>query len=181
MIYDRGMSEAIRAKVLAAFAVYSEGGKIRDAVETQGLTNMQFYAAMRAQPDLATMYHEIQESRADMMYDEAYGISTDTSIHPSAAREMAAIRMRIAQAYDRKRFGDRVGVDVAGTLDISAAIAEARNRLERPPCDLARLPDGSYGAIPPILEQSATDRQTGAPGSSPVEAAGSLEARLFEE
>jgi hypothetical protein len=50
--------------------------------------------------------------------------------------------MKIAAAYDRKRFGDKVQLDVNGTISLSGALEAAKARALPPPCDPDKLIEG---------------------------------------
>lgn len=160
------MSEALRNKVLAFFARYAEGGTAREAREQCGLTGTDFYKALRQDAELETLYREIQRNRADMMVDEAYALSTDTDILPQAARERSAIRVKIAGLYDRKRYGDKIQLEVDTGPSLTAAIQAAKQRALQPPCDLAQVTDAEYRTISPLIEHDATDKQS-VPAVSP--------------
>jgi hypothetical protein len=151
------MSDLLRNKVLAFFAAYAEGGSSRVARTAARINGEEFYRALQKHPDLNEQYERIQRQRADMMVDEAYEISMDDALSPQAARERATIRINIAKLYDRKRFGDKVDINVSGAIDVNAAIDAAHARIATLPCDLTLLPDGTYGALPSVLPSSATD------------------------
>ncbi|MBS4046558.1 MAG: hypothetical protein KG075_09480 [Alphaproteobacteria bacterium] len=146
-----------------AFQIYAEGGTIKRAVGEQKISNLQFYQGLDAHQDLKALYYQIQAYRADMMADEAYELSTDTSITPQQARERASIRLKIAGLYDRSRFGEKVDITMTGQVDITAALLEARNRSGRPVSDLVST------AVPQVLDvlalpvREATDKETVAP------------------
>lgn len=156
------MSEPLRNKVLAFFAIYAEGGTAKDAREQCSLTGTDFYKTLRQDAELETLYREIQRNRADMMVDEAYALSTDTTILPQAARERSAIRVKIAGLYDRKRYGDKIQLEVDTGPSLTAAIDAARRRALQPPCDLAEPLEVEYRTIEPLIEQRATDKQSDA-------------------
>lgn len=160
------MSEVMRNRVLAFFAVYAEGGTAREARDACGITGTDFYKTLRQNPDLDELYREIQRNRADMMVDEAYALSTDTSILPQAARERSAIRVKIAGLYDRKRFGDKIAVEVETGPSLTLAIEAARRRADaalQPPCDLGATIDADFRMIEPPNARDATDCQSAAP------------------
>lgn len=150
----------MREKVLAIFKEYSEGGTIRSARDAHGVNGFDFYRLLRQQPDLKALYHQIQEARADMMYDEAYEISTDESKAPHAARVMAEIRMKIGQAYDRKRFGDKVSVEVDAGPNLHAALEAAKTRVLLPVRDPAQITDAQYVDITQQSSGETTDQQS---------------------
>jgi peptide deformylase len=159
-MYEKSM----RDKVLKMFETYAEGGSLGLALDKIGLSRMAFYKAMRDDPSLKSLYYDIQASRADMMYDESYKISEDVltveGTDPRSARVAADIRMRIAAAFDRDRFGDNVKVTHAGQVDISGALLEARNRSLRPARDLPTISDAQYVELPTLSIADPTDKQS---------------------
>jgi hypothetical protein len=158
----------MRDKVLRAFEMYAEGGTIRAARDKLGIGGLAYYQCLRDNPDLKRLYYEIQEARADMMVDEAYAISMDSSLHPQAARVMADIRIKIAAAFDRKRFGEKVAVELDAGPNISEALAAARARTLRPPSDLAQIAAGQVIDITPTTLDATTDKQSAAPSAEPA-------------
>jgi hypothetical protein len=172
---------AMRDKVLEVFKIYAEGGSINAALDTLGMKRGDFFRVKRESPDLQALYLEIQKARADMMYDEAYEISADVlepevtviqdgdktviskPADPRAARVAADIRMKIAAAFDRDRFGDNVKVNIAGTIDLTGALSEARARTLLPGRNLGNAIDVEFEQIPSVQRVGATDKQSGAP------------------
>lgn len=129
----------MRQKFEIALAAYAEGGTIKSALKSAGMCSGDFYKFLAANPQDKARYYTVQEARADMMVDEAYELSTDSEIDPRRARVQSEIRLKIAATYDRARFGDRVDVNVRGQVDMVAAIADARARINRPATDPARI------------------------------------------
>ncbi len=129
------------------------------------ISGLAFYRALRENPDLKQAYHDVQAGRADMMYDEAYAISTDANLDPRHARVASDIRMKMAAAFDRQRFGERIDMTLSGHVDLTAALLEARNRASlQPPRDLEVIPDAEYMAIPKACPDGAADTASVDPG-----------------
>lgn len=157
------MSELRRNKVLSAFKQYAEGGTLRDALAAQGMASGDFYKTLRVEPELKGLYHEIQEGRADMAYDEMYSLASTDMENPHAARVKSQILERIAAAYDRKRFGEKLDVSHEAGPSLTAAIEAARLRSLQPPCDLGATVDAEFRMIEPPNARDATDCQSAAP------------------
>jgi hypothetical protein len=141
----------VAEKVQKVLALYADGGTQKEHLETVGLAPSVFYAYLRANSPADQILEEIERSRARMMVDESYAIALDSvklsaegdvigKVDHRAARVSADIRLKIAAMYDRKRFGDRLAVDVQ-TVDITGALVEAKTRTLRPPCDLTNVED----------------------------------------
>lgn len=171
-----------REKVLAAFALYQEGGSLTDALTRMGLSNAAFYQTKLDYPDLHQKYLAIQETRADMGYDQIFQISEkllhpgflpDGSmcepIDPRSARVAIDAKIRMAAAFDRKRFGERVDVGIGPSVDVLAAISEAKARLNRPQRDLPQIIDAQFIEIEPNAEAQSPDKQSEVVGISSIE------------
>lgn len=134
-----------------AFEIYSEGGTIVAALQKVRMKHRDFYAALRRDPELKREYLEIQEARADMMADENYALaSADKIDDPRSARVQAEVRFKLAGFYDRRRFGERVQVEMEAGPSLTAALAAARGRLALPASNLAA------GALSQPIDVEAT-------------------------
>lgn len=152
----------MRDKVLRVFEMYAEGGTVGAAMDAVGISRRDFYRTMRQDPELKAIYYEIQEGRADMMYDEAYEIGTSEAVNPQRARVQSEIRMKIAAAFDRKRFGEKVQLDVQGNVSVIGALEAARQRALPPPRDLGNVIEGQAIELPSLPEPQPTDKASGA-------------------
>lgn len=152
----------MRDKVLAVLAIYAEGGTMK-AARGNGITGRDFYKTLRDNSDVDDLYREIQRNRADMMVDEAYALSDDDELLPQAARERSAIRLKIAGLYDRKRYGEKIGIELDAGPNLVEAIAQAKRRVLPPPRDLSQTIDAEYTALEPPNAQGATDKQSDEP------------------
>jgi hypothetical protein len=162
---DRGYGPRMREQVMKAFETYSEGGSIGQALDAINMRRGDFYKVLRADPALKALYLEIQQSRADMMYDESYEISEQAlneGADPRGARVASDIRMKIAAAFDRDRFGDNVKVNIAGTIDLTGALIEAKQRAALPGRNLDTITDAEYETLPSVALASSPDKQSGA-------------------
>lgn len=151
----------MRDKVLAVLAVYAEGGTMK--IARGDMRGRDFYKTLRDNPDIDDLYREIQRNRADMMVDEAYSLSDDASLNPQAARERSAIRLKIAGLYDRKRYGEKVALEIDAGPNLVEAIEAAKRRVLPPPRDLSQTIDAEYTALEPSNTQGATDTQSDEP------------------
>lgn len=152
----------MRDKVIRAIEIYAEGGTMDAARKAVSINGLNFYRVLRENLEIKELYYEVQKARADMMYDEAYQISTDGSLIPHAARVMAEIRMKIGQAYDRKRFGDKVAVEIDAGPNLQLALEAAKSRALLPTRDLVPITDAQYVEIAPQSSDEASDEQSAA-------------------
>ena len=156
----------MRDQAISALKLYAEGGTLAAALKKVGMAKREFYAAKRDNPDIQALYIETQLARADMMVDESYEISetvlTDENSDPRRARVASDIRMNIAKAFDRDRFGDNVKVNIAGTIDLTGALIEAKQRASLPGRNLDQVIDAEYETLPSVVSVRSPDKQSGA-------------------
>ena len=161
----------MRDRVISALKIYAEGGSLAAALRQVHLAKGDFYKMKRENPDLQTLYLQTQESRADMMVDESYEISetvlTDESADPRRARVASDIRMNIAKAFDRDRFGDNVKLNINASIDLSGALLEAKQRAAQPGRNLGQVTDAEYEVLPHVQRIELPDLQS---DSAPVPA-----------
>lgn len=72
----------------------------------------------------------------------------DKDVDSQRARNRIAARQWFASKYARQTFGDKVELNVTGTVSVSAALEEARQRV-RPISDLSQTP------IPQVIDLTA--------------------------
>lgn len=160
----------MRERVEACLATYAEGGSIDGARKMHGLSGTDFYGALRQYPELRAKYHDIQADRADMMIDEAYQHGSNPELHPGTARVMVETRVKIAALYDRRRFGERVDINVTQVPDIAGALADARARLAlrhaRDPLDISDAQVVEPAALPHRSAGDALSADPAAPGKA---------------
>lgn len=154
----------MREKVLKALAKYFEGGTIREAIDTSGLQTSDFYGCLDAHPDIERQYRAIQKARADLMVDEAYGVTFSES-DPKVARMKADVRIKIAGLHDRARYGERVDLTLTQQVSIAGALADARGRALRLGSDSAEVIDVQVIDVPALPNPRATDKQSAAPAN----------------
>lgn len=173
----------MREKFELVLARYAEGGTLLSALKAAQFRHADFYKFLADNPSDKARYYTVQESRADMMVDEAYEISTDDTKDHRRARVQAEIRLKIAATYDRARFGERVDVNVRGQVDMVAALAEAKARVLRPPRDPAQIIDAEYAVIAAPNAHVTPDTQANARLASAdiVELNKSLTPSIFDE
>ncbi len=156
----------MREKVLKVLELYMEGGSLASHLAKVGMSKGDFYKTKREQPDLGAMYLDIQVARADMMVDENYQLAndviTDDDIDPRRARVSADIKTRIAEAFDRDRFGQNVKLNVSGVIDLTGALIEAKQRAALPGRNLEPIAYTEYETLPDVASMRSPDKQSGA-------------------
>lgn len=107
---------------------YSQGEGLRRAIADMGLTAAIFYRFLRENPDYATAYTQAREVRGEMMVDKAFEVANSDD-NPMKVRTQVDLYKWYASKVV-KEYGDRIDVNVAGQVDIRAAIEDGRKRFE---------------------------------------------------
>jgi hypothetical protein len=90
-------------------------------------------------PELSKIAAAAREEFAHRMVYASIDIA-DKDVDSQRARNRIAARQWFASKYARQTFGDKVELNVTGTVSVSAALEEARNRV-RPISDLSQTPN----------------------------------------
>ena len=126
----------------ADFAIkcVAERMSLKDACAAAGLTVAEFHATLGRVRDLAVAYARAREIRADLWADEIVDIA-DSATDYNKARNQIDARKWLASKHNHRTYGDRVDINVAQTISISDALAEAQLRVLRPACDQPAILD----------------------------------------
>lgn len=181
----------MRDKVLAVLALFAEGGSCRKARERVGISSAKFYEILNSDSAIDAQYRGIQASRADMSVDrmhelaeevcepvemlierfvkaKADGLTDEQIAVLIEPRDPRCVRVAMdglraaASLYDRKRYGDKITLEHETKVSIIDAIAVAKARALRPPCDLAPVIDAEYTMITDASHAPASDKQSDA-------------------
>lgn len=167
----------MRDRVLAAIATYQEGGTVQAALKHHRISWAQFYKCLKENSDVETEYRKVQTNRADMYVDSLEDVPTEVEDVRRARVKLDAL-MAKAKFYDRARFGDKVDVNVNGTVSISGALEAAKSRALPPPRNLGKVIEGQCIELNSIPQGGAPDKVSGA---RPVEPASSDPAGIFDD
>lgn len=138
-------------------ALYADGGSVGQALKKTKMRRANFWAYLRANPTARVRFDELQRDKAEQMLDEAYERGTDDEADPRRARVQVDSLVKLAGKYDPARFGDRIDVNHKQTIDISAALQEARQRALLPGRDLTPLPPAQIIDVASEPVERATD------------------------
>lgn len=176
----------MRDKVLAVLALFAEGGSCRKAREQVGISSAKFYEIVNSDSVIEAQYRGIQASRADMSVDrmhelaeeicqpvemlierfvkaKADGLTDEQIAVLIEPRDPRCVRVAMdglraaAGLYDRKRYGDKITLEHEARVSIIDAIAVAKARSLRPPCDPAQVIDAEYTMITAASHAKTSD------------------------
>lgn len=87
-----------------------------------------FYELLQDTPEYANIYMRVKGLQTELEVDEMKILSDDRSLDPQRARNMIDVRKWKASKILPSKYGDRLDVNVNQTIDIGAALVEARQR-----------------------------------------------------
>lgn len=140
---------------------YIDGQSLKLCFENNGLSKGQFYGLIATYPILANFYARAQEARSEGFADEIVEIA-DTELDYNRARNKIDARKWVASKILPGKYGDRLELNVNGTLDLNAAVVEARSRTlpQRYPEEVI---DAQAHDITNTTQQTTTDNESVAP------------------
>lgn len=118
----------MREKCFAVVDLIEGGQSLKVACETLGIAMQRFNEHKRSDKDLSAAYGRAMETRADYLAEQIIEIA-DTESDSSKARNQIDARKWFAAKVHPKQYGERVDLNVTQSIDISAALEEARARL----------------------------------------------------
>lgn len=117
-----------------------EGGFLKEALADENMAMKTFHRLLKSERELSRDYALAQEISADILVDEAIQIA-DSDDDPAKARNRIATRHWTAEKRNRMKYGERIELNVAQTISISAALGKAQERVLRPMRDLDNTED----------------------------------------
>lgn len=118
-------------KTLSVIQAMKAGAGLKNAVAEQQLGIAEFFDAVHTHSDLEKLYTDAQSSRAEILVEEIVDIS-DMEEDPQRARIRLDARRWYASKMKPKKYGDKIDVNVSGSINIHAALTEARKRVLLP-------------------------------------------------
>lgn len=158
-------SDAQFEDVLAAITA---GSTLRQACDSNGVDLRAFqYAVNSGGNDRSVRYARAMEQRADVLADETIAIADDPMKDPNRARNQIQARQWVASKHASKKYGDRIDLNVSQSLDITAILDDARQRL-RPMCDQPPMIEMQVIDNKQLLDAGATDNESDATAGSSI-------------
>lgn len=129
-------TEAIK-KTRQIIEYVAGGGMVSEGLELIGLDQTTFNKVVLGDSEVALLYSQARESRADIDADMIVEISERNGLDPQRARNMIDARKWRATKQHPRVYGDRIDLTVTGTVSISETLTLARARLvPRPEQDI---------------------------------------------
>jgi hypothetical protein len=144
-----------------------QGKTLTQAFKDFGVSPQTFYTFRNENPFIAECLARAQDDYADLLVDSAIELS-DNQPDVNRARIQVDIRKWAASKYKPHRYGDRIDMNVNGTLDFKAALEQREQALL-----LRRYPENVEDAqlVEPkqLTEQKPTDTESVAPETRDAE------------
>lgn len=124
----RHLPESI-SKVKEIIRRVGEGATVRPLCAELGVSHFTFAEVLTSDSELAAAYEHAKRLRADLDVDEMIVIADDTSRNPQQAKNAIDARKFRASKQYAQVYGDRIDVNVSGTVNIAETLSLARGRL----------------------------------------------------
>jgi hypothetical protein len=119
--------EDINSIVDVVIEEVSGGSTLIAALEKHNIKANRFFKVINSDPLREGKYLRAQHSRSELMVDEII-IIADTEPDPNRARVRTDVRKWVASKLQPSKFGDRIDLNINQTVDVGAALTEARRR-----------------------------------------------------
>jgi len=129
-----------KPKVQEVIELVANGLPLKTALEKAGLSSYRFTECLAADPAQDHIYARARAARAEVLASEVVDIA-DTEQDPQRARNRMDARKWYASKVLPKQYGDRIDVNVEGTIDLRAVMEKANARILRPVCDQQSIED----------------------------------------
>lgn len=130
--------------------------KIRDQL---GLSRYNFNAHVERSPRFAASLARARNESLEELADSLLTI-VDEEPDPLRARLKSENIRWILSKRKPQTYGDKLDINLSGTIDIAGALAEARNRANMPTIPEMDTIDAEYTVNEPISLRSAADKQS---------------------
>lgn len=139
------------------------GGTIARVCEANGISSGSLYRQLRKVPAFATEYATARAIAADALADDLLSVR-DANKWPDVnrARVWADQAKWVLARQHRDKYGDRVDVGVTVTVDLGAALRDAKARALLPVRDQSRVIDAEYADVTDTCGAGRTDNESAA-------------------
>lgn len=118
-------------KVKLVISSIFDGSTLVKALKLHECSASMFYKMLEAYPELQLSYAYAEKFNADKLAEEIIDIA-DTEENYGKARNQIDARKWLAGKRAPKKYGDRIDVNVEGSIDLTAAIQDASKRIALP-------------------------------------------------
>jgi hypothetical protein len=152
-------------KTMRVIDAVASGMPLGRALQANDLQARTFHRTIARDKEACLQYSQAREIQSDIAVDEAVEIADDPNIDPQRARNMIDVRKWRASKHAPRTFGDRVDVNFQGSISVSDALAEARQRLATLPGSFQPLViDATVIDTIGVSHDEPSDTESDAPG-----------------
>ena len=108
-----------------------EGSSLSKALKKLEIRPRIFFDYLHNHPDTQVKYADAQRARSELHVEEIIEIA-DTEVDSLKARNKIDARRWYASKMQPQKYGDKLDLNVQGNIDLTAALADARNRVSLP-------------------------------------------------
>jgi hypothetical protein len=116
-------------KTKQIIAAISQGAMLKEACREFDLSPVTFWTVTSGDSELGNQYEQARRSRADLDVDDMIRIADDVTLNPQQAKNAIDARKFRASKQYAQLYGDRIDVNVTGTVNIAETLSMARARL----------------------------------------------------
>lgn len=108
------------------------GEKMLAVLKELGITPLRFFSHLNANPEDKLMFDEARKVAIEVLVDESSELfnQINTKMDLDVAKEKVGLRKWMAEKLISGVYGTKIQHDVSGTINIRAAMGEAKGRLE---------------------------------------------------
>lgn len=121
------MSEKDTPTVAEVIASIFEGYSLDSALKMHKVSRQKFYQVISEDPQLQNEYTRARLSRADLLAEQVL-TAADSDDDPAKVRNQILARQWYASKTAPQTYGDRMDLNLNQTVDLTAAILEAKKR-----------------------------------------------------
>lgn len=141
-------------------AVALEGKPFKEIAAAVGLTINALWRAMEIDAHFRSKVIQARDVGIDVMVDEIMTIAKDAAIPVDRARLLCDNIKWIAARRAHRRYGDRLDVNVSGTIDLGSTLLEARKRTLQPMSnqqqdEIAQPIDAEWESVPETTDKES--------------------------
>lgn len=125
-----------------------KGNSLKKELEKHRINPRAFFDYINGRPDRQKVYAQAQCARSELCVEEILDIA-DHEADPIRARNMIDARRWYASKMQPHKYGDKIDLNVNATVDLSAALLEAKQRITLPTIDATPLPSPQKFIGPP--------------------------------
>lgn len=108
----------------------TKGLRLGEQLDLYGMDAHKFFDILTLYPDVHQKYHSAQKIKSELLIEEIIHIA-DTEPDVQRSTIMVNTRKWYASKMIPNKYGDKIEVNVSGSIDLNQAIMDAKQRVEK--------------------------------------------------